>query len=95
MFAVVEKMLLSDYGKSCVRQYKDTSDAKSVYHDLFEQMEKSTKTSLESSLLSYITSAALAMVLGMDLPTVSNYTGRTKSDFTRNLSLLRNISVLS
>jgi hypothetical protein len=60
MFAVDEKTLLSDYGKSCVHQYKDTSDAQSVYCDIFEYMEKSTKASLDSSaLILYITSARL------------------------------------
>jgi hypothetical protein len=60
MYAVAEKTLRTDFGKSCVRKYEDAVDARAVYLDLFTHMESSTKASLDSSkILQYITSAKM------------------------------------
>ena len=60
MFAVLEKTLLTDQGKACVRKYASTFDAQSVYKDISEYAINSTKASISSStILSYITSIRL------------------------------------
>ncbi len=60
MYAVAEKTLLTDIGKSAVRKHESNFDAQAVYKELFEQMEKSTKASLNSTnLLKYITTVKL------------------------------------
>ena len=60
MYAVAEKTLLTDIGKTAVRRQESTFDAQAVYKELFDQMDKSTKASLNSTnLLKYITSVKL------------------------------------
>jgi hypothetical protein len=58
MYAVFEKHLLSDKGKSLVRTYHKNADAQSVYRDLRDYAISSTKASMSSrDLLTYITSS--------------------------------------
>ena len=60
MFAVFEKNLLTDQGKSLVREYADNYDAQRIYSELRSYSLESTKASLDSSnLLTYITSIRL------------------------------------
>jgi hypothetical protein len=60
MYAVFECTLLTDYGKSLVRQYASTFDAQAIYSSLAIYALQSTKAAISSStLLSYITSARL------------------------------------
>jgi hypothetical protein len=60
MFAVFEKTLLTDQGKAYVQEYEKKSDAQSIYRRISEYAIKSTKASLEASMiLSYITSCKL------------------------------------
>jgi len=57
MFAVFERTLLTNVGKSFVRNHEDDADAREVYKAVVDYYLKSTKASLDSaSLLSYITS---------------------------------------
>ena len=60
MYAVFEKTLLTDKGKSLVRKYQATFDAQLVYKELKDYALKSTKATMDASkLLSYITSTTL------------------------------------
>ena len=60
MFAVFERTLLTDVGKSLVRDHEDDGDAREVYKAVVAYYLKSTKASLDSAdLLSYITSIRL------------------------------------
>jgi len=60
MFAVFERTLLTDVGKSFVRDHEDDADTQEVYKAVVDYYHKSTKASLDSaSLLSYITSIHL------------------------------------
>ena len=58
MYAVFERTLLTDIGKSIVCKYAEKGDAQNVFHELSEYYEKSTKAAMYSGeLLTYITSA--------------------------------------
>ena len=58
MYAVFERNLLTDIGKSIVRKYATTGNAQKVFRDLSDYYEKSTKAAMDSGeLLTYITSA--------------------------------------
>jgi len=60
MFAVFERTLLTDVGKSFVRDHENDGNAREVYKKVVDYYLKSTKASLDSSgLLSYITSIRL------------------------------------
>lgn len=60
MYAVLERCVLTDMGKSIVRKHELTGDAQKVYSELSEHHSKSTKARIDSSaLLTYITSARL------------------------------------
>jgi len=60
MYAVFEKMLLTDKGKALVCQNQQTFDAQKIYRELSAYAMQSTKASMDaSSLLSYITSTNL------------------------------------
>ena len=60
MFAIFERTLLTDVGKSFVCNHEDDADAWEVYKAVVNYYFKSTKASLDSaSLLSYITSIRL------------------------------------
>ena len=61
MYAVFEKSLLTDKGKSLVRLYQHNFDAQQIYKELITYASLSTKATMNaSSLLSYITSSSLA-----------------------------------
>jgi len=61
MFAVFERTLLTDVGKSLVRNHEDDADTQEVYKAVVDYYHKSTKSSLDSAdLLSYITSICLS-----------------------------------
>ena len=58
VYAVFEKNLLTDKGKSLVRHYATTFDAQKVYRDISIYAKSSTQAAIEAStLLAYITSA--------------------------------------
>jgi len=60
MFAVFERTLLTDIGKSFVQDHEGDGDAREVYKAVVDYYLKSTKASLDSAdLLSYITSIHL------------------------------------
>jgi hypothetical protein len=60
VYAVLESKVLTDMGKSIVRDFEDSYDAQQVYKKLTEHHLKSTKAMIESStILSYITSVRL------------------------------------
>ena len=60
MYAVFEKTLLTDKGKSLIRTYAPFSDAQSIYRELQTYSLQSTKASLDAStILKYITSTQL------------------------------------
>ncbi len=60
MFAVLDSTVLTDQGKSFIREHDSDFNAQEVYKKLLEHHTKSTKASMTSSqLLSYITSARL------------------------------------
>ena len=60
MYAVFSKTLLTDKGKSLVREHERDYNAQQVHKKLLDYAQKSTKASVESSqLLTYITSARL------------------------------------
>lgn len=60
MYAVFEKTLLTDKGKSLVRVHQRKYDAQKVYAELSEYALKSTKASLDAtSILTYITTSRL------------------------------------
>ena len=60
VYAVLESKVLTDFGKSLVRDHELDFDAQSVYKKLRAHHLKSTKAMIESSsLLSYITSVRL------------------------------------
>jgi len=64
MFAVFERTLLTDVGKSFVHDHEDDADAQEVYKAVVDYYLKSTKASLDSaSQLSYITSICLGSEL--------------------------------
>ena len=55
MFAIFEKNLLTNQGKSLVREYADNYDAQQIYSELRSYSLESTKALLDSSnLLTYI-----------------------------------------
>ena len=61
MYAMFEKTLLTDKGKSLVCQHQQTFDAQAIYKELVLYASQSTKAALtSSSLLSYITTTNLA-----------------------------------
>jgi len=71
MYAVFEKCLLTDTGKSLVRQYAATFDAQAIYAKLSAYALSSTQAKLRSTaLLTYITSTRLGG---------NNWTGTTHS----------------
>lgn len=58
VYAVLEKNLLTDKGKSLIRHYAATFDAQKVYRDISKYAKSSTQAAMEAStLLAYITSA--------------------------------------
>ena len=60
LYAVLESKVLTDKGKTIVREHEDTFDAQAVYQKLTEHHLRSTKAMIESStILSYITSVRL------------------------------------
>ena len=60
VFAVLESKVLTDKGKSIVRQYEATFDAQLAYKGLVDHHLKSTKAMIDSaSILSYITSSKI------------------------------------
>jgi hypothetical protein len=60
VYAVLEAKVLTDRGKSIVREHEADFDAQKVYEKLVDHHLRSTKAMIESStLLSYITSARL------------------------------------
>ena len=60
MYAVFEKTLMTDKGKSLVRTYQSTFDAQKIYQDLQAYALLSTKATLDASdLLSYIASTTI------------------------------------
>ena len=60
VYAVLESRVLTDYGKSLVRDHEQDFDAQSVYTKLRAHHLKSTKAMIESStILSYVTSVRL------------------------------------
>ena len=57
MYAVFEKILLTDKGKAIVRQYSTHFDAQSVHRDICAYARSSTRSAIEASdLMTYITS---------------------------------------
>ena len=60
MYAVFEKTLLTDKGKSFVRQHEGDADAQAIYRKLKAHYLSSTTAAIDASrLLSYITSAQI------------------------------------
>ena len=60
MYAVFTKTLLTDKGKSLVRQHGDDYDAQSIHAKLYNCAQCSTKASVDASdLLVYITTSRL------------------------------------
>ena len=60
MYAVFTKMLLTDKGKSLVREHDMDGDAQTLYRELFMHAKRSTKASVDASeLLAYITTSRL------------------------------------
>ena len=60
IYAVFSKTLLTDKGKSLVREHEKDYNAQLVHKKLLDYAQKSTKASVKSSqLLTYITSARL------------------------------------
>ena len=60
VYAVLESKVLTDVGKSFVREHEKDYDAQSVYKKLHDHHLKSTKAMIESgSIISYITSVRL------------------------------------
>ena len=60
MYAVFTKTLLTDKGKSLVRDHEKNYDAQKIHKKLLDYAQRSTKASVDSSqLLSYITSTRL------------------------------------
>ena len=60
VYAVLESHVLTDRGKTFVRQHENDFDAQQVYAKLWDHHTKSTKAAMESTdLLSYITSTRL------------------------------------
>ena len=60
VFAILEAKILTDMGKSIVREHESDFDAQKVYKKLQDHHTKSTKAMIDSStILSYITSARL------------------------------------
>jgi len=58
MYAVFEKTLLTDFGKSVVRAHEKTGDAQAVFAAVMKYAEESTAATIDSSdLMTYITSA--------------------------------------
>ena len=58
MYAVFEKILLTDKGKALVRLHQQSFDAQKIYKELSDYAMKSTKATTDaSSLLSYITTS--------------------------------------
>ena len=58
---VLEKKVLSDQGKTIVREHVGDRDAQTVYKKIVQYYIRSTKESLrEADILSYITSAKLS-----------------------------------
>jgi len=57
LYATFERILQTDKGKSLVRAYEKNSDAQQIFKELCEDALRSTRSSIDSSLiLSYITS---------------------------------------
>ena len=60
MYAVFTKTLLTDKGKSLVREHDTDSDAQTIYQEVFLHAKRSTKASVDASeLLAYITTSRL------------------------------------
>ena len=60
MYAVFTKKLLTDKGKSLVREHDTDGDAQTIYRQLFMHAKRSTKASVDASeLLAYITTSRL------------------------------------
>ena len=60
MYAVFTKTLLTDKGKSLVREHDMDGDAQTIYRELFMHAKRSTKASVDASeLLAYITTSRL------------------------------------
>ena len=60
MYAVFTKTLLTDKGKSLVREHDMDGDAQTIYKELFLHAKRSTKVSVDASeLLAYITTSRL------------------------------------
>ena len=60
MFSVLDKHLLTDMGKTIVRNYVHTTDAQSVWKHIQEHMKSSSKGASEKRKLSqYVTSTVL------------------------------------
>ena len=60
MYAVFEKTLLTDKGKSYVREHEKDSDAQSIYQKMKEHCLKSTSAAIESArILAYISSVQI------------------------------------
>jgi hypothetical protein len=60
LYTIFEQTLQSDKGKAIMRAYEDTFDAQSIYKEMYDYCNRSTRAQLTSStLLSYITSTRL------------------------------------
>jgi hypothetical protein len=61
MFAVFNKILLTDQGKKIVRAHEDESDAQAIYKELRDYLLESIRSSLDgaSKLLTHITSSRI------------------------------------
>ena len=86
MFPVLDKNLLTDMGKTIVREYVHTTDAQSVWKDLQEHTKSSSKGSSEKRRLTqYVTNTVLD----------DNYKGTTEQfvlHFNEQFSQLEEIS---
>jgi len=96
MFAVFERTLLTNVGKSIVCDHEDDGDAQEVYKAVVDYYVKSTKASLDSAgLLSYITSICLGSDLWKGSTHALSCTGKIKYTCMRNRSLQWNIFLLT
>jgi len=67
-YYVLDKVLLTDYGKTVVRRHMPTFNSRAVYADMVDYMTKSTKPNFtRKDLLTYITTAQL----GVNTPNVT------------------------
>ncbi len=79
MYAVFERVLQMDKGKTLVRSNETTSNAQKIFTELCQDALQSTHASIDSSrLLSYTTSVRIGDSLWNGTCTALFFTGRSK-----------------